>query len=68
MMVASNRQEDLYWFRPEPYVQSQRRLSVCSSLECSEVLIMGGARMVKKVVEPMLVDGLPEGKLQEPYY
>jgi hypothetical protein len=24
MMVASKRHEDLYWFRPEPYVQSQR--------------------------------------------
>ena len=23
-MVASNIHEDLYWFRPEPYVQSQR--------------------------------------------
>jgi hypothetical protein len=41
MMVASNRHEDLYWFRPEPYVQSQRWSSVCSSLECFEVLTMG---------------------------
>jgi hypothetical protein len=40
-MVASNRHKDLYWFRPEPYIQSQRRSSVCSSLECYEVLTMG---------------------------
>jgi hypothetical protein len=67
MMVASNRHKDLYWFRPKPYVQSQRRSSACSSLECSEVLTMGGARMVKEVEEPMLDEGLPEEKLQEPY-
>jgi hypothetical protein len=66
-MVASNRHEDLYWFRPEPYVQSQRRSSVCSSLECSEVLTMG-ARMDKQVAEPMLDEGQPGEKLQEPYY
>jgi hypothetical protein len=63
MMVASNRHKDLYWFRPEPYVQSQRRSSVCSSLECSEVLTMEGARMVKEVVESMLDEGQPEEKL-----
>ena len=34
-MVAYNRHEDLYWFRPEPYIQPQRRSSACSSLECS---------------------------------
>ena len=62
-MVASNRHEDLYWFRPEPYVQSQRRSSACSSLECSKVLKMGGARMVKEVVEPMLAEGQPKEKL-----
>jgi hypothetical protein len=28
---------------------------------------MGGARMVKEVVEPMLDEGQPEEKLQEPY-
>jgi hypothetical protein len=67
-MVASNRHENLYWFRPEPCVQSQRRSSACSSLECSEVLTVGGARMVKEVVEPMLDEGQPEEKLQEPYY
>jgi hypothetical protein len=50
-MVASKRHENLYWFRPEPYVQSKRRLSMCSSLECSEVLTMGGARMVKEIGE-----------------
>ena len=66
-MVASNGHEDLYWFRLEPYVQSQRRSSVCSSLECSEVLTMGGARMVKEIVEPMLDERQPEEKLQEPY-
>jgi hypothetical protein len=66
-MVASNRHEDLYWFRPEPYVQSQRRSSVCSSFECYEVLTMGGSRMVKEVVEPMLDEGQPEKKHQEPY-
>ena len=67
-MVASNRYEDLYWFRQEPYVQSQRRSSAHSSLECSEVLTMGCARIVKEVVEPMLEEGQPEEKLQEPYY
>jgi len=29
---------------------------------------MGGARMVEEVGELELRDGLPEGKLQEPYY
>jgi hypothetical protein len=29
---------------------------------------MGGARMVEEVDGPKLGDGLPEGKLQEPYY
>ena len=62
-MVASNKHEDLYWFRSEPYVQSQRRSSACSSLECSKVLTMGGARMVKTVVEPMLDEGQPEEKV-----
>ena len=56
-MVESNRHEDLYWFRPEPYVQSQRRSSMCSLLECSEVLTMRGARMEKEVVEPKLDEG-----------
>jgi hypothetical protein len=28
---------------------------------------MGGARMVKEVVEPMLDEGQPEEKHQEPY-
>ena len=41
---------------------------MCSSLECSEVLTMGGARMVKEVGELELRDGLPERMLQEPYY
>ena len=67
MIVASKRHKELYWFRPEPYVQSQRRSSACFSLECSEVLTMEGARMVKEVVEPMLDEGQPEEKLQEPY-
>ena len=62
-MVASNRHENLYWFRPEPYVQSQRRSSSCSSLECYEVLTMRGARMVKEVVEPMLDEGQPKEKI-----
>jgi len=62
-MVASNRHEDLYWFRPEPYVQSQRRLSACSSLECSEVLTIGGARKVEEMEGPMLGEGLLEEKL-----
>jgi len=66
-MVASKRHEDLYWFRPEPYVQSQRRSSACSSLECSKVLTMETARMVKEVVEPMLDEAQPEENLQEPY-
>jgi hypothetical protein len=68
MNVASKKHEDLYWFRPEPYVQSQRRSSACSSLECSEVLTIGGARIVEEVEKPKLGDGLPEGKLQETYY
>jgi hypothetical protein len=29
---------------------------------------MGGARMVEEVGELELGDGLPEGKLQEPFY
>ena len=66
-MVASNRHKDLYWFRSEPYIQSERRLSACFLLECSKVLTMGGARMAKEVVEPMLDKGQPEEKLQEPY-
>ena len=41
---------------------------MCSSLECSKVLTMGGARMVEEVGELKLGDGLPEGKLQKPYY
>ena len=41
---------------------------MCFSLECSEVLTIGGATMVKEIGEPKLGDGLPEGKLQEPYY
>ena len=62
-MIASKRHKDLYWFSPEPYVQSQRRSSVCSSLECSEVLTIGGARMVEEEKELELGDGLPEEKL-----
>ena len=34
-------------------------------LECSEVLIMEGAKMVEG---PMLGEGLPEEKLKKPYY
>ena len=34
----------------------------------AEVLTMGGARMVEAKGELELGDGLPEGKLQEPYY
>ena len=67
-MVASNRHENLYWLRPEPYVQSQRRSRSCSSLECSEVLTMGCARIVKEVVQSMLDEGQPKEKLQEPNY
>ena len=37
-------------------------------LECSKVLIMGGARMVEEVGYLELGDGLPKGKLQEPFY
>ena len=48
-------------------MSSLRRSSVCSSLECSKVLTMGGARMAKEVVEPMLDEGQPKEKLQEPY-
>ena len=64
-MIASKRYDDLYWFRPESYVQSQRWSSACSSLECSEVLTIGVARMVEEVGELELEDGLPEEKLQE---
>ena len=38
------------------------------SLECSEVLIMRGARMVEEEEELKLGDGQPKGKLQEPCY
>ena len=38
---------------------------MCSSLECSEVYTIGGARMVEEVGELELGDELPEGKLQE---
>ena len=48
-IVAYNKHDDLYWFRPEPYVRSQRRSSEYSSLECYEILTMRGARMVKEV-------------------
>jgi hypothetical protein len=37
-------------------------------LECFEVLTIGSARMVKEVMKPMLGEGLPKGKLQEPFY
>ena len=37
-------------------------------LECSEVLTMGGARMVEEEGELELGDGLPREKLHEPYY
>jgi hypothetical protein len=37
-------------------------------LECSEVLIMGGAIMVEDEEELELGDGLPREKLQEPCY
>ena len=37
-------------------------------LECSEVLTMGGARMMEDVEELKLGGGLPEGRLQEPCY
>ena len=41
---------------------------MCSSLECSEVYTIGGARMVEEVGELELGHGLPEGKLQDPFY
>jgi hypothetical protein len=41
---------------------------VCSSLECSEVLAIGGVRMVDEVGDLKLGDGLHEGKLQVPFY
>jgi hypothetical protein len=41
---------------------------VCSLLECSEVLTIGGARMVDEVGDLELGDELPKGKLQEPFY
>jgi hypothetical protein len=39
---------------------------VCSSLECYEVLTIGGTRMVEEVGELEVRDELLEGKLQEP--
>ena len=41
---------------------------MCSLLECFEVLTIGIARMVEEVGGLKLGDGLPEGKLQEPFY
>ena len=41
---------------------------MCSSLECSEVLTMTGARMAEDVRDLELGDGLAKGKLQEPFY
>ena len=41
---------------------------MCSSLECSELLTVGGARMVEEVGELELGDGLSKEKLQEPCY
>ena len=41
---------------------------MCYSLEYSEVRTMEGARMVEEMEGPMLGKGLPEEKLQEPYY
>ena len=38
-------------------------MSECSSLECSEVFTMEGARMVEEEEELELGDGLPEEKL-----
>jgi hypothetical protein len=40
MMVAF-KDKELYWFKPEPYIQSQRKIKSVSSVECSEVLTMG---------------------------
>ena len=37
-------------------------------LECSEVLTMGGARMVEEVEDLELGDRLPKEKLREPFY
>ena len=39
---------------------------MCSSLECSKVLTMEGARMVEEVGELELRDELREGKLRSP--
>ena len=41
---------------------------MCSSLECSKVLIMEGTRMVEEVGDLELGDGLLEEKLKEPFY
>jgi hypothetical protein len=37
-------------------------------LNALKFLQWGGARMVEGVKEPMLGEGLPKEKLQEPYY
>ena len=39
---------------------------MCSSLECSKVLTMGGTRMDEEVGELELEEGLPKGNLHEP--
>ena len=67
-MVASSRHNDLYWFRPKPYVQSLRRSSACSSHECSEVLTIEGAKIMEEEGELELGDGVPRENLQEPSY
>ena len=41
---------------------------MCSSLECSKVLTMTGARMAEEVGDLELGDGLAKGKLQEPFH
>ena len=41
---------------------------MCSSLECSEVLTIGGARVVEEEEEQKLGDGQLEGKFQGPCY
>jgi hypothetical protein len=47
---------------------SLREDRVCvSRLNALKFLQLEGARMMKEVVEPMLDEGQPKGKLQEPY-
>ena len=67
-MVASNKHEDLYWFRRSPTSSLRDDRVRVPRLNALKFLQWGGARMMKGMEDPMLGEGLPKGKLQEPYY